>query len=147
MRMHKDYEWRAISPAPTSDVLAAREVGALGNLPCMGPSTQVAENRQPLAAKHPRFSPSLAGRAPILRIVVPTPEYWNRERSSERFEVTLDYALYLAGQFVARDENGGLRSHTAAGDVVQEQVKDTFLRSLLRLVTGRPLHRLLGLPE
>ena len=46
-----------------------------------------------------------------------------------------------------RDEDRDLRPDAATSDVVQEQIKDAVLCSLLRLVVRRPLHRLSRLPE
>jgi len=79
--------------------------------------------------------------------MIPAAQDWNRHRFPERCEVSLDRLLDLVGELMPRDEDRDLRPDAATSDVVEVQIKDAVLRSLLRLIVGSPLHRLLRLPE
>src|SRR5208282_5489864 len=103
VRMDKDHEWCGIGSAPRSDVLAVREVGALGNLGLMCAPAYVAVDGQPLATQFPSFPPAPTGSLAFLRPLIPTPEDRDRDGPSERFKVALVHRFHLARQLVARD--------------------------------------------
>jgi hypothetical protein len=93
------------------------------------------------------FPPSSARSGSLIRVVVPTSQDRYCNGLPERLKVALDHLLYLAGQFVARNEDGDLGSGTATSDVVRIKFEDAPLCSLFSSVAGSPLHRLLGLPQ
>jgi hypothetical protein len=106
-----------VSRSPCPDVLTPAEIGALGNLPPTPPPTQVAVNRKPLAAQLACFTPPPAGRVVLGRLMVPTPQNRDLDRLSEVLAIALDYLLHLAGEFVARNEDGDLRPDACQRDV------------------------------
>ena len=145
--MHEDHERRGIGSFPGSDIIAVIEMRALVDLPLLGAPAQVAVDWEALATQLAGFTPAPAGSLAILRPMIPAAQDWNRHRFPERCEVSLDRLLDLVGELMPRDEDRDLRPDAATSDVVQEQIKDAVLCSLLRLVVRRPLHRLSRLPE